>query len=147
MAENVLALVKYLSSNLSPLPTLTEGYTRPSTVYFSHIGVFIIYSFATARIMYSCLFLAVLLLVQFGNKLSGWSIWTAQAKGVGAVLTGCVGGLITPNVVALVMTKVLGKGMSWFSNEHSGVLLYGVPTLLGPSISLPSLHIRGDDAY
>ncbi|KAF8325029.1 hypothetical protein F5887DRAFT_1065471 [Amanita rubescens] len=131
MAENVLALVKYLSSNRSPLPTLTEGYTRPSTVYFSHIGVFIIYSFATAKIMYSCLFLAVLLFVQFNNKLSGLSIWTAQAKGVGAVLTAYVGGLITPNVVALVMTKVLGKGMSWFANEHSAVLLYGVPTLLG----------------
>jgi hypothetical protein len=132
MAENVLALVKYLSSNRSPLPTLTEGYTRPSTVYFSHIGVFIIYSFATAKIMYSCLFLAVLLFVQFNNKLSGLSIWTAQAKGVGAVLTAYVGGVITPNVVALVMTKVLGKGMSWFANEHSAVLLYGVPTLLGP---------------
>lgn len=144
MAENVLALVKYLSSNRSPLPTLTEGYTRPSTVYFSHIGVFIIYSFATAKIMYSCLFLAVLLFVHFGNKPSGSSVWTVQAKGVVAVLTGYVGGLIAPNVVALVMTKVLGKGMSWFANVHSAVLLYGVPTLLG-SLIYPLAYIRVND--
>lgn len=132
MAENLLALVKYLSSDRSPLPTLTEGYTRPSTVYFTHIGVFITYSFATARIMYTALFFATLLLVHFGNKkLGGLSVWSTQAKGVTAVLTGLAGGLVVPNVVAFVMANVLGRSMSWFSNVFSAILLYGVPTLLG----------------
>jgi hypothetical protein len=79
MAENVLALVKYLSSDRSPLPTLTEGYTRPSTVYFTHIGVFITYSFATARTMYTALSFATLFLIHFGNKkLGALSLWSAQ---------------------------------------------------------------------
>ena len=132
MGENVLALVKYLSSNRSPLPTLTEGYTLPSTVYFTHIGVFITYSFATARIMYTALFLATLLLVRFRNKkLGGLSVWRTQAKGVTAVLAGLAGGLVVPNAVAFVMANVVGRSMSWFAHESSAILLYGVPTLLG----------------
>ncbi|KAF8682072.1 hypothetical protein AX14_004421 [Amanita brunnescens Koide BX004] len=132
MAENVLALVKYLSSERSPLPTLTEGYTRPSTVYFSHIGVFITYSFTTGKIMYTALFLATILLVHVGNKkLGALGVWRAQAKGVAAVLAGLVGALVVPNLVALVMVNVLGRSMSWFANVFSAILLYGVPTLLG----------------
>lgn len=132
MAENVLALVKYLSSDRSPLPTLTEGYTRPSTVYFTHIGVFITYSFATARTMYTALFFATLFLIHFGNKkLGALSLWSTHAKGVAAVLTGLAGALVVPNVVAFVMANVVGRSMSWFAIEFSAILLYGVPTLLG----------------
>ncbi|KAF8625164.1 hypothetical protein AX15_005531 [Amanita polypyramis BW_CC] len=135
MAENVLALVKYLSSDRSPLPTLTEGYAPPSTVFFSHIGVFVIYSFTTARIMYASLCLASILWIRFTDAQSGLGLWVAQARGVAAVLTGFVGGVVVANVVAVVMAKVLGRGMSWFTNEYSALVLYGVPMLLGILLS------------
>ena len=42
-----------------------------------------------------------------------------------------LGALLLPNIVAIVLDKVLGKGMSWFSNEYSVILLFGPPALLG----------------
>ncbi|KAF8624137.1 hypothetical protein AX17_007200 [Amanita inopinata Kibby_2008] len=192
MAENTLALLQYLSSRDSPLPTLTEGYIPPSTVFFSHIGVFIMYSFSTAKVMYSALLLASVMLVRARgqveeesqkekasgkgdggghvngevNEVNGalkangsngiasakelngvakasvaessagaGGMWKEQSKAVGAVLCGGLGGIIISNLVALVMSKVLGKGMSWFSNEYSVMVLYGVPMLLGILLS------------
>ncbi|KIL62086.1 hypothetical protein M378DRAFT_166083 [Amanita muscaria Koide BX008] len=129
MGENVLALVKYLSSIVSPLPTLAEGYTPPSTVFFSHIRSFVLFSFTTAKIMYSSLFVASLIMIRLQKN--GQGLWKEQLRGVLAVMSAHVGGVVVPNIVALVMTKVLGKGMSWFSNEYSAIALYGFPMLLG----------------
>lgn len=51
------------------------------------------------------------------------------------MLTGFAEGLVIQNVVALVTEIVVGKSMSWFVNVFSATLLYGVPALLGTSIS------------
>ncbi|KDR80962.1 hypothetical protein GALMADRAFT_1358006, partial [Galerina marginata CBS 339.88] len=125
MAENTLALLRHLSSSESPISSLTEGYTRPTTVYFAHVGrTFFMYSFATAKAMYT-----VLLLASVGLKGNGF--WREQGKGAVAVFAGVLGTLAVPNVVAAVMRHVLNKGMSWFKSPLAPLGLFGPAALLG----------------
>lgn len=132
MAENTLALLRFLSSEDSPLPNLTAGYTRPTTVYFTLFGGFYMYSFKTAKLMYSALFLSCLLFVWVSSPSQGRA---ERTKGLVAVLAAVAGTIIVPNVVALVMSKGLNKGMSWFSSPFAPLFLYAPPTLLGALLS------------
>ncbi|KAF5316325.1 hypothetical protein D9619_006761 [Psilocybe cf. subviscida] len=142
MGENTLALLKYLSSKKSPVAGLTNGYTKPTTVFFAHVGpTFFKYSFTTAKIMYGLLFAFSLLLVRITfvdpapALKKGHGFWREQRKGAVAVFAGMAGTMIVPNVVALVMREVLNKGMSWFKNEVAPIGLYGPAALLGCMIS------------
>lgn len=136
MAENALALLQYLSAPGSPIPTLTE-YTPPTTVFFSYLGLFFIYSFTTAKILYSALLVACLIFVRVTYidpapaMKKGRGVWREQGRGVVAVLAGILGSLLMPNIVALLMRHVLGKSMSWFSSQYSAIALYGPASLLG----------------
>jgi hypothetical protein len=127
MAENTMALLNYLSSPASPLPSLTTGYTPPTTVYFSYFGHFFIYSFNTAMRLYALLLIAS---VVFVKLTSGKNVWQEQAKGAAFVLGSIAGAVIVPNIVAALMQS-MGKGMSWFSREYSPLALYGPAALLG----------------
>lgn len=144
MAENVLALIRYLASSNSPLPSLTAGYTSPTTVFFTHLyHTFFMYSFATARIMYTTLFAFSIILVwiTFGRPAEtahcGNGFWIKQGRGCVAVIMGMIGTLLVPNVVAFLMKTVLNKGMSWFKNPLAPIALYAPPALLGLSSSSP----------
>ena len=124
MAENSLALLRFLSSDASPIPRLEHGFARPRTVFFSNLGLFVVYSFTMAKIMYVALFGASLYLV--------WStgvkrVWTA----LGAIIFAIVGALLGANGLAFVMTNVLHKGMSWFRAEYFPVFLYGPAAIVG----------------
>lgn len=139
MGENVLALLLHLSSPESPLPTLTDGYHRPDTVFFQYLGQFFIYSFRTATIMYLALFGLSLVLVRLtyvdpapALKKSK-SMLGEQLKGLIAAGGAFIGSFVGANVVAVVMHTVLGKGMSWFSSELSCIALYGPAALTGTS--------------
>lgn len=139
MGENTLALLKHLSSAESRISSLTEGYTRPTTVYFSHLGrSFFVYSFHTAKIMYSALLLASFILIRLtfvdpapALKKGNDGFWKEQAKGSIAVVAGVVGTILVPNVVAVVMRDGLKKGMSWFKSPMLPFGLYAPPALLG----------------
>ncbi|KAF9224242.1 hypothetical protein BS17DRAFT_795711 [Gyrodon lividus] len=125
MADNSLALLRFLSSDKSPIPRLANGFSRPRTVFFSYLGLFVVYSFTTAKIMYVTLLAASLGFV--------WAtglrrVWTA----LGATLAALVGALIGANGVAFLMTNVLGKGMSWFKAEYYPVILYAPAAIVGP---------------
>ena len=137
MAENTLALLRYLSAEGSPVPTLTT-YTRPTTVFYSYLGQFFIYSFTTAKIIYTALFLASIFFVTstYKNPAPDDTVWSGQAKGAIAVVAGLVGTLLVPNVVAFLMRYVLHKGMSWFANEYSAIVLYAPAALLGANLPL-----------
>ncbi|KIM39558.1 hypothetical protein M413DRAFT_447037 [Hebeloma cylindrosporum] len=142
MGENTLALIRYLSSSESPVANLTEGYSRPSTVFYAHVGpTFFIYSFTTAKIMYTALLVASFALVRLTfvdpapALKSGHGFWREQGKGVIAVTAGIAGTLLVPNVVAVVMRSVLNKGMSWFKSPLAPIGLYGPAALLGAMIS------------
>lgn len=146
MAENTLALLRHLSSKKSPLPRLTKGYAPPTTVFFAHVGTsFFMYSFATAKILYTTLFAFSLILVRItfvhptpvAKRIPGF--WREQGRGLGAVTAGTVGTLVMPNIVALIMRVILNKGMSWFKNPLAPIGLYGPAALLGNYLSIPVL--------
>ena len=147
MGENVLAILRYLSSDASPLPSLTAGYTRPTTVFFSEFGWFVQYQFTTARLMYGTLFALSLSLAWFvyrkrvpSSRLRSKSLttirdfWMAQWNGARAHLVAFGGALIGANGLAVIMHRVLGRNMSWFATEHSALLLYGPAALTSSSI-------------
>lgn len=136
MAENTLAILRYLSSDSSPLPSLTTGYTRPTTVFFTEFGRFVQYQFATARLMYGMLFslsLAMSWFVYYKRMPESQSVgfWTAQWNGVRAILIAFGGALIGANGLAVIVHRVLGHNMSWFASEQSALLLYGPAALTG----------------
>ncbi|KAJ7056182.1 hypothetical protein C8F01DRAFT_1029694 [Mycena amicta] len=130
MGENTLALIKYLTAPGSPIPTLS-GSSKHSKkmhlVFLNFLSHFFMYRFSTAKVMYSALLVSVIRWTQpiFQNtkKLRG---------GVRAVLTGLLGAVLLPNVVAVLLSNVLGKGMSWFAGDvFSAMGLYAPIALLG----------------
>ncbi|KAF9458872.1 hypothetical protein BDZ94DRAFT_1225561 [Collybia nuda] len=140
MAENTLALLQHLSASGSPIPTLTE-YTPPTTVFFSYLGFFFIYSFTTAKVMYSALLAVSLVFVRATYvdpapaMKKGRGVWAEQRRGAVAVVVGILGSVLMPNLVAVVMQRVLGKSMSWFASQYSAIMLYGPASLLGALLS------------
>jgi hypothetical protein len=138
MAENSLALLKFLSSDESPLPYLVHGATPPSTVYFSYLGFFIKYSARAAIWIYSSIALGALVLTRlmFTNLKPALrkddNLILTQLGGLGASFAALLGALVGANIVAAVM-RCVGHGMSWFSNEFSCLALYAPPALAGES--------------
>ncbi|KAH7910240.1 hypothetical protein BJ138DRAFT_132560 [Hygrophoropsis aurantiaca] len=137
MAENTLALLEYMSSPDSPLPSLASGYARPSTVFFSHLGIFFMYSYRTAKILYSVLFLASIILVSrtsvdYAPALKkGSGVIGQQMRGILAVSASALGAILGANLVAFTMQRVLFKGLSWFKSESAPVWLYAPAALTG----------------
>ena len=138
MAENTLAILQYLSSDASPLPSLTSGYSPPTTVFFTQFGRFFQYQFATARLIYGTLFTLSLTLVRctYRRRVPGSSpvgFLTEQWAGARALLLAFGGALICANGLAAMIHRVLGRNMSWFASEHSALILYGPATFGGSS--------------
>lgn len=137
MAENTLALLQYLSSSESPLPSLTAGYSKPSTVYFQSFSRFFVYSFKTAQILYTILLALSLALVKVTfvppapALKQGRGIISDNLRGIVAIGGAVVGAVVGVNVVAFVMRSVLQRPLSWFTQEFSCVLLYGPAALAG----------------
>lgn len=137
MAENTLALLHYLSSTESPLPSLTTGYTKPSTVFFQSFRHFFVYSYATAKILYAILFgvttfFAVAIYTPPTPALRQARGFVGDhLRGLFAVGSAVVGALAGVNVVAFVMATVLKKPLTWFSVELSCAALYGPAALMG----------------
>ena len=134
MAENVLSLIRDLTSSNSPLPSLTAGYTKPTTVFFSHLyKSFFKYSYRSAKIMYATLLVLSVIYVRVTHVHSTpGRFWTEQLKGCFAVLVATIGALLASNVVAIIMTK-MDKAMSWYTRPLAPVALYAPAGLLGSS--------------
>lgn len=124
MADNVLALLQYLSSDASPIPGLVDGFSHPRTVFFTTFHFFFVYSFTTAKILYVSLFSLSLVLLRLARVRRVWS-------GIGAVVAAVLGSVVGANVVAFVMQHTLKKPLSWFKAEYHPVLLYGPAAITG----------------
>ncbi|KAF9233723.1 hypothetical protein BU15DRAFT_53545 [Melanogaster broomeanus] len=133
MADNSLALIRFLSSDESPIPRLANGFARPRTVFYSSFGRLVVYSFTTAKVMYVTLLASSILLV-WATRVR--RVWT----GLGALFAAVVGALMGANGLAFVMAYVLGKGMSWFKQEYHPVILYGPAAITGPKGSTHTLE-------
>ncbi|KAJ3545708.1 hypothetical protein NM688_g5597 [Phlebia brevispora] len=137
MAENTLALLQYLSSPESPLPSLTAGFSKPATVFYQIFSFFVVYSFKTAMTLYVTLLSASLVFVGLTYAPPSPALKQSRGivgdhvRGVLAIAAAFVGAVIGVNVVAFIMHGVLGKPLSWFATELSCLALYGPPALLG----------------
>lgn len=142
MGENALALLLHLSGHASPLPQLTDGYSKPEMVYFSHvIPYFFIYTFSTAKIIYAVFLIVTVALIRFRNPFPAKTL----VLSVLATILAFVGALAGANAVALVMTHVLDKSMSWFKDELSTIVLYGPAAILGTVLTFCGiLHLLID---
>lgn len=129
MAENTFALIKHLTSPNSPLPGLASGYGRPRTVFFAYLGLFFVYSFRTAEVLYSLLFIASCVLVRSASGPSARG--ATMARALLSVALGGLGALLGANAVAFIMQRVLGRGMSWFKGEFEPLILYGPAAMCG----------------
>lgn len=129
MADNTLALLRYLSSSDSPIPSLAKGFdARPRTVFLTNLHWFFVYSFTTAKIMYVTLFIASLAL---------WRIARVQnvGAGFGAALAAMAGAVLAANLVAFLMKYVLKRPLSWFKAEYYPALLYAPAVVFGMLIA------------
>lgn len=151
MGENALALIHYLTTSpKSPIPELVGGYVKPQTVFFSYLGGFVIFSFDAAKKMYMALVAGTVGYILVAGGLVGVGAgstktvtWPAllkdHGKGMLAVTVGIIGSNAGANLAALVMQRVLGKGMSWFSSVYSPLVLYAPPAIFGGRPPLPIL--------
>ncbi|TFK64946.1 hypothetical protein BDN72DRAFT_846164 [Pluteus cervinus] len=154
MGENALALIHYLTTSpKSPIPELAMGYVKPKTVFFSYLGGFVIFSFEAAKKMYSALLAGTVGFLLVGGGVLGAGAATAvvgkgsaanapwftllkdQGRGMLAVTAGIIGSNFAANLAALIMQRVLGKGMSWFSSVYSPLVLYAPPAIFGALLS------------
>lgn len=131
MAENTLALIRYLSSSVSPLPKLqNHKKSKPQTVFYSHLGLFIVYSFTQARLIYGALLILACAYIFLWDPRRTAGL-RGHTKGALAIFAGLFGALLVPNLVALVMRYGLDKGLSWFKDTYAVLALYGPAALLG----------------
>jgi hypothetical protein len=137
MAENTLALLQYLSSPESPLPSLTAGYTKPTTVFFQSFGRFFVYPFTTAKIIYGFIFGLSLSMSLITFTPPAPALKQSRGflgdnlRGLFAVGSAVFGAVVGANIVAFIIAEVLHKPLSWFSVELSCAILYGPAALAG----------------
>jgi hypothetical protein len=147
MAENTLSLIRTLSSPDSPLPNMKDGFTPPTSVYFSFMGAFVRYPASLGTWMY----LGLTGLSIFGATrlpdpapaLVGNSFnrkFTMIGRGAIGSFASFLFAIVGANVVAALMV-FLGKPLSWFSRAWLPIPLYAPPALAGAlaaRIVLPS---------
>ncbi|TBU47465.1 hypothetical protein BD309DRAFT_855887 [Dichomitus squalens] len=155
MAENVHGLLLHLTSSDSPLPQLAStGYTKPQIVFFEHFGNFLVYTFTTAKILYSVSFVLALVVARFTfvdpapALKKSTSFLGEQTKGIGAASGAFIGAVVGANAVAFIMDKVLGKSFSWFTSIFAPLYLYGPAALSGALVSqLIVGHVQEQTAF
>ncbi|BGP44460.1 hypothetical protein JCM10450v2_000274 [Rhodotorula kratochvilovae] len=138
--DNLIPLLEYLTSPETSMgnspestPILPSAPTS-HTIFFSALGgkLFIVYSRATATLLYSIL--AAVAAIVVTDRVD----WARQKKayilGTVGVLGGLVSAIVGANLVALLTSVVMSKSMSWFSNEAYPLFLFGPPALLGVTL-------------
>ncbi|KAF8330069.1 uncharacterized protein EI90DRAFT_2923234, partial [Cantharellus anzutake] len=129
MAENVLALLKYLSSPASPIPRLST-FSPPQTTYFTLFGTyFLSWPFSVAQQLHNAL-LVLSLALAYSSAPVGISI-VEYFHGSIYTLAAILGAATGANVVAGFMAYVAKRKMSWFAREWYAAALYVGPAMFG----------------
>ncbi|UZJ56054.1 hypothetical protein CBS101457_005374 [Exobasidium rhododendri] len=130
--ENILAIVNHLAT--SPASNLARNEPFPKRtppIYFSIAGR---YFFLISAAGFRPLVMAICALTNFLLTTTGKSdkhfgalrhIILSLLFTIGSLL----GALVSTNVVALIMTQLIGKPLSWFTHENLPVALYGPPSV------------------
>lgn len=134
--ENVLAIVKELvinpESKLSQVKSIESKTNKPIPIYFALLGRFFILisrdAFKTLSMGIS-VFGQIILHTTVKAESHFQSLKATTLSMVG-VLLGLIASLISSNLVALFMSEVLNKGMSWYTHEWLPIPLYTPPAIL-----------------
>lgn len=138
--DNIVAMLKVIGAS-DPSKFIGIKKAR-KTLYFTALGgkILIMVKSSTATIAYLGIFVAsiALAIARMDRRyLSGY-----LACSIAAPLT-MLSGIVTANIAALVMTKVLIKPLSYFRKEWWCVPLYGAPAVFGELFSsVPPLADR-----
>ncbi|PWN45424.1 hypothetical protein IE81DRAFT_320179 [Ceraceosorus guamensis] len=132
--ENVLAIVQHLTTDpKSKLANVKQFPKRMPPIYFTIAGKYFIHisnkawkGLSMAMSAFANFFLSSTVRAEkhFGSL-------QTTTLAIFAVVLSLFASLISANLVALIMTQVLNKGMSWFSHELYPVVLYGPPAVAG----------------
>ncbi|CBQ69193.1 conserved hypothetical protein [Sporisorium reilianum SRZ2] len=135
--ENTLAIIEHLclkNDSHTLLRTIEPHQTRHSLpVYFSIAGryfVLIQNKAFKSIVMGLSAFINFQLSSVVRSEAAVGALSLTMLSALSALLS-VVGAAVGANVVAVIMTRVLGKGMPWYSHEFFPVLLYGPPAVAG----------------
>ncbi len=130
--ENVLSIVRYLvTDEKSSLANTRQGNRRELPIYFSIASRFFV-------LIPAALFRTMSLgVTAFGNfQLQAVNRMEKHFNVLGAIsaaflgtVASLIGAVIGTNVVALIMSKVIGKSLSWYTREWLPLVLYGPPAI------------------
>ncbi|KAK0554281.1 hypothetical protein OC846_002164 [Tilletia horrida] len=132
--ENVLAIVDYLTTSPESQLATNRAFTKnEGPVYFSVLGYFFFffYNVTFRKILHglvAILSAQLLYSIRAERHLDSLKATIFTCAGVYANF---VVGVVLSNVVALIMTKVLNAGMSWFRHEYFAFALFGPPAVTG----------------
>ncbi|KAE8270049.1 hypothetical protein A4X09_0g2290 [Tilletia walkeri] len=132
--ENTLAIVDYLvTSPESQLPTNRAFTKSESPVYFSLMGnmFFFLHNVTFRKLLHGLVaILSAQLLYAIRAEHHLDSLRATVITTLGIYGNFIVGALFS-NIVAFVLSKVLGAGMSWYRNEYFPFAVFGPPTVTG----------------
>ncbi|CAD6900594.1 unnamed protein product [Tilletia controversa] len=132
--ENTLAIVNYLVTSPESQLATNRAFTKSeSPVYFSLMGqVFIYLDNVTFRKLVhglvAVLAAQILYAVRAERHLDSLRATVIATLGIYANF---IAGALLSNVVAFVLSTVLGAGMSWYRNEYFSFVVFGPPTVTG----------------
>lgn len=140
MAENTLALLRHFVDSESALPQLSSVLPHmPQITYLTILGKwFFMYSFSFASLFYTTLWVISMTVSFFRHDTpsSLGEFVKTQGHGLKNVIFSTISPILGANFVALIMTKILDKSLSWFSGETLPIVLYGPPSIAGMYVLL-----------
>lgn len=127
--ENTLAILKYLASEATAADL--RGIKKAKEIlYFTILGgkIFVMMKANQVTILYGIMLLLSLVIA---HQRLRWDRLTGYIVCFLSIPLSIVSGLVSANLVALLMTQVLDKPLAYFRKEWWCLLLYGVPAVLG----------------
>ncbi|SNX83965.1 uncharacterized protein MEPE_02673 [Melanopsichium pennsylvanicum] len=135
--ENTLAIIQHLclkNESVNLLRNIQPHQTRHTLpIYFSIAGR---YFFLLQNKAFKSIVMGLSAFINFQlssvvRSESAIGALNLTILSVLSALVSVVGAALGANIVAFIMAKVLGKGMSWYSHEFFPILLYAPPAMAG----------------
>lgn len=129
---DILAIVDHLCT--SPRSRLTQNRPFPKyspPIYFSVLGrfFFLIPAEKYRTVIMGICALSNYFITTIGRADKHFGALPCALLSLLFTVVSLVAALVSSNVVAVIMSYVLHKPLSWFTNEHIAILLYGPPAI------------------
>jgi hypothetical protein len=132
--ENIIAIVDYLVTSPASKLAVNEPFPQKSPpIYFSIAGrfFFLISAAGFRTVVMAMCALSNFLITTFGKADGHFGALRHMLMALLFTIASLVSALVSSNVVALIMTQVIQKPLSWYTYEELPVALFGPPALTG----------------